>query len=98
MVTVFSSGLMEGNIKDIGRMENNMVKESTSDLMGKREKENGKRERESSGLRKMEKNNSEREQSNSLITLSYVHHYYYFLFFSALLPAEVNHSMVIYAG
>jgi len=59
MATVFSSGQMAENIKDIGKMENSMAKESTLDLMVKNEKENGRRGRESSGLKKMEKNNND---------------------------------------
>ena len=54
MVMAFSNGQMAENIKEIGKTESSMVKESTLDLMDKREKENGKKERESSGLKRME--------------------------------------------
>jgi len=61
MATVFSNGQMVENIKEIGRMENSMAKESTLDLMDKREKENGKKERESSGLKRMEMSSDQSE-------------------------------------
>ena len=87
MVTVFSSGQMGENIKEIGIMENSMVKEFILDRMGKREKENGRRGRESSGLRKMETNS---ESKDLLIQLHYVK-LIISLVFSALLPdTDVN--------
>ena len=61
MAMVFSNGQMAENIKEIGRMENSMEKESTLDLMDKREKENGKKERESSGLKRMEMSSDQSE-------------------------------------
>jgi len=71
MDMVFSSGQMAENIKDIGKMENSMAKESTLDQMVRKEKENGRRERESSGLKRMEKNNSDLRYNLSAISCTF---------------------------
>jgi hypothetical protein len=71
MDMVFSSGQMAENIKDIGKMENSMAKESTLDQMARKEKENGRRERESSGLKRMEKSNSDLRYNLSAISCTF---------------------------
>jgi hypothetical protein len=45
----FFNGQMDVNMKDIGKMVNNMEKEYILDLTELREKENGKKEKESDG-------------------------------------------------
>jgi hypothetical protein len=45
----FSNGQMDVNMKDIGKMVNNMEKEYILDPTELREKENGKKEKESDG-------------------------------------------------
>lgn len=53
MDMVYLNGLMAENIKGIGRMENNMVKEYILDQMVAREKVNGIMEKELDGLKKI---------------------------------------------
>ncbi len=50
---VYLNGLMEENIKEIGKTVNSMELECMWDLMGKREKVNGLMENELNGQKRM---------------------------------------------
>lgn len=54
---VSSNGLMAESIKVTGKMVNNMAKVYILDLMVKKEKVNGKKEKELNGSRSLEMNN-----------------------------------------
>ena len=60
-----SNGLMAENTKETGKTVNNTEKEFTSDLIIKRERENGRKEKESDGLKK----NSKMDKPNDFIFL-----------------------------
>jgi len=53
------SGLMEENIKDIGKMENNTEEVFILEVINRKEKENGMKERELDGFKKMKMGLSE---------------------------------------
>lgn len=69
MVMVSSSGLMAESIKVTGKMVNSTERVYISDLMVKKEKENGKKVRELNGLRNLETNND--DHANQLKAFHY---------------------------